>query len=300
MGGDAVEGGSVDRVGNGMTPGAMVWVGDASVGSVVPEDEALVSVFDHGLTVGDGVFETVKVVQGAPFALTRHLRRLERSCDGIGLPRPDEHLLTEAVRETLVANAGLALDVARMRITVTAGPGPLGSDRTNSEVTIIVAISPQAPWGPTASIVTVPWTRNESGALVGVKSTSYAENVLALRFARNHGADEGIFANTRGEICEGTGTNIFVVVGSLIRTPPLSSGCLAGVTRDLVIEWCDATEETFDEAAGLAADEVFLTSSTRDIHPVLQWGERRWPAPGPVTGRAAAVFAAKASLDLDP
>lgn len=283
-----------------MTSGAMVWIGDASGGSVVPEDEALVSVFDHGVTVGDGVFETVKVVQGAPFALTRHLKRLARSCDGTGLPRPDEHLLTAAVRETLVANAGLALDVARMRITVTAGPGPLGSDRTGGDVTIIVAINPQAPWGPTASVVTVPWTRNESGALVGVKSTSYAENVLALRFARNHGADEGIFLNTRGEVCEGTGTNVFMVTRSTIRTPPLASGCLAGVTRDLVMQWCGATEETFDEAAALAADEVFLTSSTRDIHPVVRWGERCWVEPGPVTGRAAAVFAAKASLDLNP
>jgi branched-chain amino acid aminotransferase len=283
-----------------MTSGAMVWLGDASVGSVVPEGEALVSVFDHGLTVGDGVFETVKVLQGVPFALTRHLRRLERSCDGIGLPRPDAGLLTRAIQETLIANAGLALDVARMRITVTAGPGPLGSDRTDSDVTIIIAISPQAPWGPTASVVTVPWTRNESGALVGVKSTSYAENVLALRFARNHGADEGIFLNTRGEACEGTGTNIFVVFGSTIRTPPLASGCLAGVTRDLVIEWCDAQEEHFDEATALTADEVFLTSSTRDVHPVVQWGDRRWPAPGPVTQQAAAVFAAKAALHLDP
>ncbi len=300
MGGDGVEGSSLDRFGHHVTSGAMVWLGDAFVGSVVPEDEALISVFDHGLTVGDGVFETVKVVQGVPFALTRHLKRLARSCEATGLPRPDEGLLGQAIQETLIANAGLALDVARMRITVTAGPGPLGSDRTDSDVTIIVAITPQPPWGPTASVVTVPWTRNESGALVGVKSTSYAENVLALRYARERGADEGIFFNTMGEVCEGTGTNVFLVIGSTIVTPPLASGCLAGVTRELVIEWCGAVEKSISEAEASTASEVFLTSSTRDIHPVTRWGDQEWLAPGPLTTQALNVFRDRAQHQLDP
>ncbi len=283
-----------------MTGRTMVWLGDAAVGSVVPEAEALISVFDHGVTVGDGVFETVKVEQGHPFALTRHLARLHRSCDAIGLPAPETSFLRAAVQETLRANAAILGGAARLRITVTAGPGPLGSDRTASDVSVIIAISPQAPWGPTASVVTVPWTRNESGVLAGVKSTSYAENVLALRFARGHGADEGVFLNTRADVCEGSSTNVFVVRGSAIMTPPLTSGCLAGVTRELVIEWCGATEKSMTEDEVLNADEVFLTSSTRDIHLVTRWGQREWPTPGPRTLQALNTFRERAQQHNDP
>jgi branched-chain amino acid aminotransferase len=283
-----------------MTKGTMVWVGDATMGGVVPEAEALISVFDHGVTVGDGVFETVKVADGEPFALSRHLTRLQRSCASLRLPAPDSGFLRAAVRETLAANAAILGPSARLRLTVTAGPGPLGSDRTISEVSVIIAITPQTPWPPTASVVTVPWTRNESGALAGVKSTSYAENVLGLRFARDHGCDEGIFLNTRGEVCEGSSTNVFVVIDSTIVTPPLTSGCLAGVTRELVIEWCGAVEESLSEVQALAASEVFLTSSTRDIHPVARWGDYEWSTPGPVTAQAMTVFRDHARRELDP
>ena len=283
-----------------MTPGTMVWLGDATVGAVVPEAEALISVFDHGVTVGDGAFETVKVVQGQPFALTRHLTRLHRSCTSMGLPIPEVSFLRDAVGETLRANAAVLTEAARLRITVTAGPGPLGSDRSASDASVIIAVNAQAPWPESTSVVTVPWPRNEKSALAGVKSTSYAENVLALRHARSLGADEGIFLNTEGQVCEGSSTNVFIVVGSTIMTPPLTSGCLAGVTRELVLEWCAATEASFGEADALQADEVFLTSSTRDIHPVTRWGDREWSTPGQVTTEALNTFRANARSNPDP
>lgn len=283
-----------------MTGESMVWLGDAQTGWVVPEAEALISVFDHGVTVGDGVFETIKVADGQPFALTRHIARLQRSCKAMGLACPNPEHLRFAVQETLRANAAQLAAMARMRITVTAGPGPLGSDRSDAEVTVMIAVMTQKPWAPTASVVTVPWTRNASGALAGVKSTSYAENVLALRYAHAHDADEGMFLNTTGAVCEGSSTNLFIVRDSTILTPPLSDGCLAGVTRELVMEWCGATEASFGEAEALDADEVFVTSSTRDIHPVARWGERAWQAPGPMTTRAQIIFAEHAARNTDP
>ena len=94
-----------------------------------------------------------------------------------------------------------------------------------------------APWAPTSSVVVLPWRRNERGALAGLKTISYLENGLGLRYATERGADEGIFANTVGNLCEGCGTNVFVVHDGQLVTPPLSAGCLAGVTRGLVLEW---------------------------------------------------------------
>ena len=123
----------------------------------------------------------------------------------------------------------------------------------------------------------MPWTRNERSAVAGLKTTSYAENVVAVEYAHQRGASEGLFANTRGELCEGTGSNVFLVVGGRILTPPLASGCLAGVTRALVIEWCGAEEATLSMSDLAAADEVFLTSSTRDVHPVSALDGRALP-----------------------
>jgi len=268
-------------------------------GALLDAADAVVSVFDHGLTVGDGVFETVKVRDGVPFALTRHLQRLTASARGLGLPEPDEAAVRRAVEETLAANPDV--DPARLRITVTGGVAPLGSDRGDARPTLVVAVAPLAPWPASSAVVTVPWTRNERSAVAGVKTTSYAENVVALAYARERGAAEALFANTRGDLCEGTGSNVFVGVGGRLRTPPLSAGCLAGVTRALLLEWADAAEEDLPMAALSEADEVFLTSSTRDVHPVHAVdGRALAPIPGPLTRIAMEVFAERAALDLDP
>jgi branched-chain amino acid aminotransferase len=272
-----------------------VWIN----GELLPDDDAQVSVFDHGLVAGDGVFETIKVAAGVPFAMTRHLQRLRRSALGLGLPEPD----LDGIRAGALAlvAASQALPLARMRITFTAGKAPLGSERGNSPATSIVAMAAQPFPAATVDVVTVPWPRNERGALSGLKTTSYGENVRALAYAGEHGGSEAIFANTVGQLCEGTGTNVFVVHGGRLLTPPLSSGCLAGVTRALVIEWAGADEQDLPLDALAQADEAFLCGTTRDVQPIRNVNGTPLPAaPGPVTKKAAEIFALRAAETIDP
>src|SRR5215472_3193826 len=268
-------------------------------GDLLPDDDARVSVFDHGLVVGDGVFETIKVASGTPFALTRHLTRLRRSALGLGLPEPDLEAIRNGARAVIAASGGPPL--ARLRVTVTGGKSPLGSERGNSTVTAIVAMAEQPAPAPSVDVVTVPWPRNERGALAGLKTTSYGENVRALAYAAERGGSEAIFANTVGELCEGTGTNVFVVAGGRLLTPPLSAGCLAGVTRALVLEWVGAAEDALPVAALSNADEAFLSGTTRDVQPIRHVDGVPLPAaPGPVTRKAAEIFALRSSESPDP
>jgi branched-chain amino acid aminotransferase len=272
-----------------------VWIN----GTLVPDDEARVSVFDHGLVTGDGVFETIKVVSGVPFALTRHLARLGRSATGLGLASPDLDEIRAGALAVVEASDKPAL--ARMRITVTGGIAPLGSERGGSPLTAIVALGDAKAPAPAVDVVTVPWPRNEHGALSGLKTTSYGENVRALAYANEHGGSEAIFPNTAGELCEGTGSNVFIVSEGRLITPPLSSGCLAGVTRALVIEWAGASEQDVPLSALADADEAFLTGTTRDVQPIRCVDGRALPAaPGPVSRKAAEVFAMRAAESPDP
>ncbi|MEL3946635.1 MULTISPECIES: aminotransferase class IV [Streptomyces] len=261
-------------------------------------DSARVSVLDHGLTVGDGIFETVKAVAGRPFALTRHLDRLARSARGLGLPEPDLDEVRRACAAVLDANP---MALGRMRITYTGGLSPLGSDRGDQGPTLVVALGEAARRPDSTAVITVPWTRNERGALTGLKTTSYAENVVALARATEQGATEALFANTVGQLCEGTGSNVFVVLDGEIHTPPVSSGCLAGITRALAVEWTGAHETDLPLDVLDRADEVFLTSTLRDVQGVHRVDDRQLPgAPGPVTAKAMRVFDERAGDDLDP
>jgi branched-chain amino acid aminotransferase len=268
-------------------------------GSIIAESAARISVFDHGLTVGDGVFETVKVTGGVPFALTRHLRRLARSAEGLGLPAPDLGAISTGAYDLLKASG--RPDKARMRITVTGGAGPLGSQRGHEPPTVVIALAELNEWGSACDVVMAPWLRNERGALTGIKTTSYAENVRALAYAAERGGSEALFANTQGNLCEGTGSNIFLVTGGELVTPPLSAGCLAGITRELLLEWLDATERDVPAEALATASEAFLASTTRDVQPIRAVDGRKLPeAPGPLTRKAAQVFAARAAQSPDP
>jgi branched-chain amino acid aminotransferase len=241
---------------------------------------AAVSVTDHGLTVGDGVFESIKVVEGLPFALDAHLDRLARSAEGLGLPAPDDAAVRRGVAAVL---DGQELRLGRLRVTYTSGPGPFGSGRSDQAPTLVVLVDEMAHWPDTTKVVTVPWPRNERGALAGLKTTSYAENVVALAAARERGATEAIFANLAGNLCEGTGSNVFYVVDGELRTPTLESGCLAGVTRALILDWYGGVEvdEPIEAVAG--ASEVFLASTTRDAQAVSHWDDVELEAPGPIT-----------------
>jgi branched-chain amino acid aminotransferase len=282
------------------TPGGLVvWLN----GQLLGEFEARISPFDHGLLTGDGIFETLRVYPspdglGVAFAATRHLGRLARSAAGLDLRLPDPPVLRRAMEEVIEANH---LSDGRLRITVTGGPAPLGSDRADVEPTILVAGSPMAPWPQAADVVTVPWPRNERGALAGLKTISYAENVVALARARQCGAGEAIFGNLAGNLCEGTGTNVFLGIGGRLVTPPLSAGCLAGVTRDLLVELLPVAEEDVPLGRLAQADEAFLTSSTREIQPIRGVDGRVLPAaPGPLTKQAQAAFRGLLASTLDP
>ncbi|MDA8296496.1 MAG: aminotransferase class IV [Actinomycetota bacterium] len=260
-------------------------------GRLIEEADAELSVFDHGLVVGDGVFETVLVWRGRPFALEAHLDRLARSAAGLGIGPVSRRELHGAAAAVVEA-AGLA--EARLRITVTAGRGPLGSARQSGPPSIIVALEPLGEPHEHAAVHVVPWTRNERGALAGLKTTSYAENALALARATSEGADEAIFANTAAMLCEGTGSNVFVVLDGELCTPPLSSGCLAGVTRALVLAHHGGTERDVPIAAfrAEAVEEAFLTSSLRGVQPISAIDKAALAWPGPVTKQVAATYAA--------
>ena len=207
--------------------------------------------------------------------------------------------ISAAISSVLEANP--IAGIGRLRITWTGGIGPSGSGREpEAEPTLVITHVSATPWPARAQIVTVDFPRNERSPLAGIKSTSYAENVLALAIARSLGADEAIFANTRGELCEGTGSNLFVVVGDEILTPPLSSGCLPGITRALALEWCDAREVAMPLSVLLEADEILLASSTRDLQTVDRINSRMMPAPTDRGTQARSNFAAQSSARLDP
>lgn len=291
----------------------MVWID----GELFPLERAHLSPFDHGLLVGDGAFETMKVLDGTPFALTRHLRRLARSLTGLGLPVPDERWLRHGIGDVVAANGA---DVGRLRVTVPSGAGPLGSSRGGYDATAVLLTGPAARWPETAAVAVAPWLRNERSPVAGLKTTSYAENVLALAHAKQRGASEAIFANTVGNLCEGTGTNVFVAVDGRLVTPPLAAGCLAGVTRELVLEVLGhrsgggsggtvvavvaggAVVELDVPVGALGASaEAFLTSSTRDVQPIASVDGVALPAcPGPLTSAALEAFAALQARTLDP
>lgn len=274
-----------------------VWVG----GDLVDPTGPSISALDHAVTVGDGVFETAKIDRGQPFALSRHHARLQRSAAGLGLPPVDLAFVAKGIDAVL---EGEPIDFGRLRYSVTGGVGPLGSDRGEADLTYVVLAGPQARPPASAALTVVPWTRNERSPVAGLKTTSYAENVVALARAKQVGAIEAVFGNTRGELCECTGSNIFVVVDGEVLTPPADSGLLAGITRELVLEWAVDAGIPIREAPlplGIldTADEVFITSSTKDVLPIHAVDDRQLPV-GPVTTRLRDVFRTRAEQDLDP
>ncbi len=262
-------------------------------GCLVDPSRAHLAVDDHGPLVGDGAFETLVVVGSGPgrvaFAVTRHLARLRRSLDALGLRVPfDDDELAAAIAATVAA----APDAHIVRLYVTSGPGPLGSARGAGPVTTVVIAGGGPPGhAPGTDVAVFPHPRNERGALAGVKSISYAENVVALRHARAAGATEALFADTRGDLSEGTGSNVFWSDGHHLYTPPLDTGCLAGVTRALVMEHLEVTERRLPVGELVSVHEAFLTSTTRGVQSIARVdGTRLAAVDGELTRRAAAVI----------
>jgi branched-chain amino acid aminotransferase len=268
-------------------------------GRLVGPHEPVLRADDHAL-VGDGAFEAIKVVDGRPFALTRHLDRLRRSLDplGIELDLDAVHAATRALMQTPQAS----VSPSWLRITVTGGSAPMGTGSVGSRPTVIGAVAPMTPWGPTTDVVIAPWVRNERAASAGLKTISYADNVIAYRYAHRNHAEEAVFANTKGQLCEGTGTNVAVAYEGRMVTPTLAAGCRAGVTRQLLLEWVPELEQFDVPIEALeSADEAVLTSTSRDVHPIRRVGDTELAnAPGPLTRHLIDVWRANAARDIDP
>ena len=274
--------------------GVLAWVD----GLVLPAAQARVNVLDSGLTVGDGLFETLRVRDGVALALSRHLTRLHQAAQSLGLAIPPADELRRAVDELLLA--ARPQKSQRLRITVTGGPSPLGPWRGAGPATLVVAVAPLGPGPEAVDVVTVPWVRNERSPIAGLKSVSYAESSRILVAARERGASEALLANTRGELCEAATSNVFVMLAGELVTPPLTSGCLPGVTRGLVLETSGAVEEPIAYAAAGAVQEAFLTSALRGVTPISSIDGRPLRAPGSLTRSASDALAALLESSPDP
>jgi branched-chain amino acid aminotransferase len=243
-------------------------------GDLLDADKAHISPFDRGFLLGEGVFETFRSYGSRVPTAREHLERLGSGCDALGLRVPATDELVTAVITLLRENE---LRDARIRITVTAAAN------------LVTALSLE-PWPETATAVLAPWPHNEKSPLAGVKTTSRADTVVGLAHARSQGADEAIFLNLAGNLCEAATANMFVVRKNRVETPPLSAGCLPGITRRHVLAVCEemgteAAETDLSLDAVAQADEMFLTSSTRGIQPLVAWPGQSGKRPGSITLR---------------
>ncbi len=228
------------------------------------------------------MFEVIRVYDGRAFALEEHLRRLERSASNLRLPVDLEAVRSDAHR--LLAHAGGGPDHEALRIVITRGGRRL-----------LLTEPVQAADGA-ARLASV--TYSPTRVLDGVKSLSYAANMLASRLARERGFDEALLVTPHGRVLEAPTSSIFWVADGQVLTPPLDEYILASITRRIVIEQAGAEERscTLEELA--AADEVFLASTIREVQPVAAIDEQVFAAPGPVTGRVAADVAAMIRREL--
>lgn len=243
---------------------------------------ATIPATDEGLLRGDGAFEVVRVYDGTPFRFEAHLQRLERSASNLRLPVDLESVRAEAAR--LLAHAGAGPDHELVRIVVTRG---------GHRVLLTEPLHP----GP-ERIRLGAITYSPTHVLDGVKSLSYGANMLASRLARERGFDEALLVTPHGRVLEAPTSSIFWVKDGELLTPPLSDHILASITRNVVLEVTGAAERqcTLDEL--LEADEAFLASTTREVHPVAAIEERTFAASAPVTERTAAAVTERIRSEL--
>ena len=270
-------------------------------GTWTPAEEARVSVLDHGLLYGDGVFEGIRVYGGRPFLLEEHLDRLEASARAIVLDLPAARGEIAALCLEAAARAGL--DEGYLRLVVTRGTGALGvSPHTCPRASLIVIAAPLTLYPPEryrdgVRLVTSSLRRSAHDALPPqIKSLNYLTSVLASIEARRQGADEAVLLNAQGLIAECTADNLFLVSRGRVLTPAVASGALAGITRALVVQLLTAqgiecAEAALTPADAWTADELFLTGTGAEIVPVCEIDGRPLPAERPVTERVRAAFA---------
>ncbi len=264
-------------------------------GKFYPKEEAKISVFDHGLLYGDGVFEGIRCYNGHIFKFSEHIDRLYNSASAIALEiSMSKEELKEAVKATLEANN---MKDSYIRLVVTRGVGKLGLDPFNCSdpqviiITDLIQLYPKELYEKGLDAIIVSTIRNHSEALnPKVKSLNYLNNILAKIECLNAGAAEGIMLNKDGYVAECTGDNIFIVKDNEIFTPPADAGILVGITRDVVIELANESgikvrEEQLTRDDLYVADECFLTGTAAGVIPVARIDERKISSgkPGEIT-----------------
>lgn len=279
-------------------------------GRLFDQAHATISVFDHGFLYGEGVYETLRTYEGEPFLFARHMRRLRASASMLALevPLSDAEIKTR-VRDTMqAAGLGESGHEAYLRVLVTRGVGELTYDTAACDTPTIVVIAkrhvdpPAAVFDNGVRVALVDVVRNHPGSVNPmIKSNNLLNNALAMQEAVRRGAFEGVMRNYRGELAECTTANIFVVKHAAALTPPLASGLLAGITREFLFEvgtdiGIAVREQVLTDDDLFSADEAFLTSTTREVVPIVQVDDRTIGdgRPGPVTEALLAGFRRKA------
>ena len=280
-------------------------------GRISPEREAVVSVFDHGFLYGEGIYETLRTYHGRPFLYDRHMRRLRNSARMIVLELPfTDADLASQIRETMAA-AGLNGGEAYIRVLVTRGVGDLTYDlQATPTPSVVIIVKPQVDPPPEAyergvRVVIVDVVRNHPETVNPmIKSNNLLNNALAAQEAIRRGGFEAIMRNYRGELAECTTSNLFIVKGGAAITPPLESGLLPGITREFLFDvgqeiGVDVREQVLRDEDLFAADEAFLTSTTREAVPIVKVDERAIGdgRPGPVTKKLLEGFRRRAQAD---
>ncbi len=253
----------------------------------------LIAAGQFALLSGWGVFSTLRVAGGIPFAFERHWDRMERDAAKLRVPFPqDRESVYGSILKLIEANGAKE---AALRIVVARNHGGVWNGVAESSANWIALTMELRDWGQGARLTVCPNARYSGGRFRGVKSTSCGENMATLDEARARGFDEALLLNERGEVCECTSANIFVVRDGRVWTPPLESGCLAGVTRDLLlgeiaVDRIPVAEKTLLIKDLEEADEMFISSTTRGVLPVLSINGRPSPGAGEITRALEAAF----------
>lgn len=265
---------------------------------LVSEQEAVVSVFDHGFLYGDGIYETMRAYDGRVFMLERHIERLARSAALIRLHIPEPQMITDAVHAAMEAND---LKSAYIRVTVSRGKGPIGLDPGLCPRPTFVVIAeefreyPENLYAKGVKLVIAGTRRNLIEALnPKIKSLNFLNNILAKIEAKERGAYEAIMLNAQGFVAEGTVCNLFFVKGDALCTPATEIGVLDGITRELVITLAQKKGIPVEEGRYLpedirSASEVFFTNTTSEIMPVSQLEDVKYPV-GDMTRKLHALY----------
>ena len=245
-------------------------------GHLVEPEQARIDPRDRGFLLGDGLFETMRAERGRVPFLDRHLDRLEASAAILGIPLPQPRAaLAAACLEVLQAN-GLTNCIAAVRLTLSRGPGPRGlAPPPEPEPTLLITVAAiaEGPPAPARAVIS-SIRRNEHSPLSRIKSLNYLDAVLALREARERGADDAILCNTAGRLACASAANLFLVRDGVLLTPSLGEGVLPGITRGLILELASelgssAEENAIPPSALERAEEVFLTSSLIGVRPLV-------------------------------